>query len=194
MTTKDPDHRWNLPARATRLPFPFPSIPPLVTPSGPGSAGREEWNGERNGKGMEVINRRAAREEDGESTGCTLLPAASPSSVHFPFSPPRPVPPGGLRPVPDEERREVGMVRVWLGKSHDGTGLMSGSGQPRNGSFRSYCPRFTLVTHPPSVTALVAPVSLRSPYAPQAAPTGGRMEERSGGRRPTEGARRGTKE
>lgn len=31
--------------------------------------------------------------------------------------------------MPDEERREVGMVRVWLGKSHDGTGLMSGSGQ-----------------------------------------------------------------
>ena len=47
---------------------------------------------------------------------------------------------------------------LWLRIS----GLMSGSGQPRNGSFRSYCPRFTLVTHPPSVTALVAPVSLRS--------------------------------
>lgn len=67
---KEGPYRCNLPARATRLPFPFPSIPPLVTPSGPGSAGREEWNGERNGKGMEVINRRAAREEDGESTGC----------------------------------------------------------------------------------------------------------------------------
>lgn len=79
---KEGPYRCNLPARATRLPFPFPSIPPLVTPSGPGSAGREEWNGQRNGKGMEVINRRAAREEDGESTGCTLLPAASPSSAH----------------------------------------------------------------------------------------------------------------
>lgn len=56
---KEGPYRCNLPARATRLPFPFPSIPPLVTPSGPGSAGREEWNG----KGMEEINRRNERSE-----------------------------------------------------------------------------------------------------------------------------------